>query len=771
MRHVSDKEEMLNSRSGGMESLTFSLQALLVRHESYMASAEAERTRMVHMIEDLERQKKELEVRNTSLIEENRGLLDQLEGLNAALGQSEVGVRGLESTLRSTQTEMRRLTALAARTEDLERQLEALDWECETLRGKVEGKDEEGRSAVQRWRRAEQVIAGLHDQVERIEREAREERERHVEVVGRMERTRAVERELDSAAGRLKSAAAMKAGANEHGPSVVSHFVKDILQDNANLQLGVVELREMLQSSNEEVERLREQLLFHQPLHAVPEDGEATPNLQRELQPELGSNLPSPQPAPQPQPAELHVHHHYHAPETAAKAKRPAERRVKRRRNIVTPGLSISSGYRTPSASTIVQPTPTSASAILSQTSVSIPQQSHPHRWSMQSDQSYFSVPSSPYANSNRTSSIFDRMFDNGMESSRPTSPESIDPASPELAPLSRKEMQKALGRHSSTPIRLPQASRKLSHGRRNAAGFIPEEDIADIDLSASQQTIIPEESEDHYAPSTTLHDTISPGNLDVPQTSFDDSSLNSISTDIYRPTLRRAVFHESLLSVSGMDIHTLQARPSQLLTSTRFATTSVATSPTVSATTVTAARPVAFHRGDSKHVLAHVAGSAQRSASDCASVKKKGSEGSLGNWVGGWVRGKWGYAPSPPPPTTSRPSSSTSSVSTERRKPTIRASASTTIAEEEEAGGSLVGEDELPLGLPDLPTPKQIEDKPSRMLDALPEPLVMKTPKLRPPGINQKGWVLGFGPQPPTPAKVLVGDFDQEALLEGLQG
>ncbi|KAK3100820.1 hypothetical protein LTR53_018968, partial [Teratosphaeriaceae sp. CCFEE 6253] len=33
-----------------------------------------------------------------------------------------------------------------------------------------------------------------------------------------------------------------------------------------------------------------------------------------------------------------------------------------------------------------------------------------------------------------------------------------------------------------------------------------------------------------------------------------------------YRPTLRRAASHESLMSVSGMDIHTLKTRPSQLL-------------------------------------------------------------------------------------------------------------------------------------------------------------------------------------------------------------
>ena len=64
--------------------LIFSLQALLVRHEVYMADAEQERLLMTATIQTLEQQKRELEERNAQTVEENRSLLDQLEDLNDA---------------------------------------------------------------------------------------------------------------------------------------------------------------------------------------------------------------------------------------------------------------------------------------------------------------------------------------------------------------------------------------------------------------------------------------------------------------------------------------------------------------------------------------------------------------------------------------------------------------------------------------------------------------------------------------------------------------
>jgi chromosome segregation ATPase len=130
------------------------------------------------------------------------------------------------------------LTAAAARAADLEAQLALMESEQSKLQESLILAHEDEQSAVQRWRKAETTLRDLHDQIDRIEKEAREERERHTEVVERMERKRAVERELDNAAGRLKgAAAASELKRNSGGTTVVSRFVKDILQDNANQHL------------------------------------------------------------------------------------------------------------------------------------------------------------------------------------------------------------------------------------------------------------------------------------------------------------------------------------------------------------------------------------------------------------------------------------------------------------------------------------------------------------------------------------------------------
>ncbi|KAK8162227.1 hypothetical protein BKA80DRAFT_187249, partial [Phyllosticta citrichinensis] len=288
-------------------------QALLQRHEAYIADSEAERRRMAVKIEELEREKADLESKNAQSIQENRDLLDQLEAMNNAVADSDKRIADLSKHLSSTQDELTRLSNQASRTETLERQLASLEKEQVDLQQRLSSTAGDGKSAVQRWRKAERIINELQEQIERIERESREERERHVEIVGRMERRRAVEKELETAAGRLKGAAAAKVAHSKTDTNVVSHFVKDILQDNANLQIGIVELRDMLTNANEEVERLREQLMLHQPLDEPCEGDGGAPNLQNELgfDPEVTSPK-SPERSPCHLPQEHHVHHHLH---------------------------------------------------------------------------------------------------------------------------------------------------------------------------------------------------------------------------------------------------------------------------------------------------------------------------------------------------------------------------------------------------------------------------------------------------------------------------
>lgn len=622
-------------------SLTFALQALLARHEDYMADAEAERTKMAASIDHLEIAKKGLEATNAKVIDENRNLLDQLEDLNHTVFESDTHIQSLNQTLQSTRMELYRLTVLAGRTAVLEEQLSAMEMEQAELRNQLATTQEEERSAVLRWKRAEREIGDLQESIDRVEREAREERERHVDVVGRMQRRRAVEMELDTSSSRSKGAVAPTPGRDRADSSVVSHFVKDILQDNANLQLGIVELREMLTSSNEEVQSLRERLLVHQPVLLSNESGAQRPTLRDELAERL----------PKDELQELHVHHHYHAPTKTEVPRGPAtiHRRSKKRRSLVPSGTSTpSSGWQTPHKTTAptIRTTPfSSAATILSQTSVTIPptQRSLPHCWSTHSSSvAPSTVPSSPQS-MYRGSSMFD-CIENTLDSSRPTSPESNGLGSPMFLGRHNKESSEVSFRSVSTPAAIgldyatsPTALTPLATEEECLTNFEP--------TSTGHLTIV-EESEDG-----TAGDAVSTTNL--------SSTISTNST--YSPTeqpqlqLRRTTSHESLLSISGMDIHTLRDRPSQMLggqglhprTPFNISSSSLAlasSKPVITATTARG-RPVYQRRNNYNRSLlsSFSASTAVESAHNQTPVIDRPT---LGKRVGGWVWGKWGVTP-----------------------------------------------------------------------------------------------------------------------------
>jgi hypothetical protein len=676
------------------QGLTFSLQALLVRHEAHMVDAERDRLDMSSRIEKLETDKRELEAENAKTIEENRGLLDQLEDLNSTVSESEAHIKALEATLQSTHQEMRRLEGLASRTHDLEVQLAALEQEQEMLQRTIVTTEAEERSAIQRWKRAERGLLDLQDQLERIEREAREERERHVEVLGRMERQRAVERELDTAAGRLKGAAAATTGIAKNGSNVVSHFVKDILQDNANLQLGLVELREMLMNSNDEVQALREQLLMHQPMPDDKDTDSGPPTLRAELAPKEDQD---PEPQPQVVSQALHIHHHYHQPKKE-EIRRPKKKRASINTAIFTPPKSL----RIPGRN---QET---ASTILSQTSVTVPS-SLPsnNRWSMQSapmsDFAPSSVPSSPQS-TYRNSTLFDRGFD--IDSSRPTSPgSSIDPMSPQFQPYHRKRGSEASTRSFAAPLNF------------HPHNVIHEEEDADV-----------EEIQDLQLPSVpSLKDDVAPS--DAPhETEF-------ILNEEWQPTLRRSTSHESILSIGGLDIHTLKSRPSQLTITGSSASlrrparlgtpTSSMSIDTLTRSSMITARPtLSRHNNDSRMYLRSSMGA--QSNGDARSINSSNSGESSSNTntglskkVGGWVFGRWGVSPA-------------------------------------KSSGDL-SKDVIA-----TPVPKRVVSTPASV-----DPL--QAFMGRPPGVNQRGPIPGFVRREKVPSQVRPAGVDHAALREVL--
>ncbi|KAL8830065.1 MAG: hypothetical protein Q9170_005908 [Blastenia crenularia] len=626
-------------------SLTFALQSLLARHESYVLEAEDERQKMAASIDRLECDKKELEAANARTIEDNRSLLDQLEGLNNAVSDSESHILSLNATLLSTRQELDRLNALAARTSHLEAQLSLMETEQISLHEKLLSSEEGQRSAIQRWKDAERTVILLQEQTDRIEAEARDESERHAEVMNHYERRQAVERQLESAAGRLKGAAAATTLGNcsDGNNNVVSHFVKDLLADNASLQMGIMELREMLTGSNDEVQNLREQMMLHQevPLDQHQDNPRVTldKDLGRNVVPEA-ENIPA-----------LHVHHHYHEAtklDSPVRQRSTGPRRVRRRRNLLASGVSTprlgleTPTPRSPSTHGMRLQQPSSAATILSQTAASIPPSPRdlPPQASAQPTHTYPSIAPSLESNS-----PYPSMFDFLSESSRPTSPDSTDVFSPPLLPVrSKKDIPDPT--NSSPPST---SSRNLSHTQ----GLHIQDNHFDYigrithGINEDHGTIFEE-------PEIDLHLSHLPGN---PTTTKE--------SNIYSPVyaIRKSASHESILSTTTgiLPQRTLRQQHSQLLRGAGLksrasfgpslpVTTMVSSKPVISANSVTASSSSLAHANSAGKTRAASSGAMSTLTSSLLgqnnSATAENDRSTLGKRVGGWVWGKWGVAP-----------------------------------------------------------------------------------------------------------------------------
>lgn len=542
-----------------MESLTFSLQALLARHEAYMADAERDRLELNTRINQLELDKLDLEAANAAKIDENRSLLDQLEALNSTVSDSDVKLNSLEASLLSSQLAIRRLEAAADRAADAERHIAVLEDEQDKLHAELRLSREDARCHAQRFNEAQRGLLDMQDQLDRMEREAREERERHAEAVERMERQREIDKQLDVAAGRLKGAAASKQLQHDRqNNKIVGHFVRDLLHDNANLQLGMAELRDMLMSSNDEIESLREQLLFHQPLAAHDDAGPA-PTLRDELaSPADGRRLSQ----------ELHIHHHYHA------AKKPDAKKPKRRRHGLlpaglppSPSLSAPSSPRYPGRWGLAHsPTAPSLRSRADADVGATPTASRSRNsWAGASNapppSDFSSAPSSPP--SAHRGSLFDTGFAEPDAVHSPTT--SFDPMSPTWRASRGKRASSASSRsYQSMPASLLDAMPGTPCGQYHPAGHRAYDE---------QQHTIREEDEDlEDIPHLEQHALQTPGPAAAEGASPDQASAPSGSAlagddASPRPRLRRAPSHESIISLAGgLDIHTLRSRPSQMM-------------------------------------------------------------------------------------------------------------------------------------------------------------------------------------------------------------
>ena len=612
--------------------------------------------------------------------------------MNTQIADSGTHIDKLTATLSSTRFENKRLMTLASRAAELETQLTAMESRQSRLQEELTNSQEDERSAIQRWKHAESRLRELNDQIQRIEREARSEREKHVEMYGRMQRDRVAEKELKSAAGRLKGAAAADMlGRDKSGTNIINHFVRDILQDNANLQAGVTELRELLQTSNEEVQNLREQVLRHQPRPSEPDLQPAS--LMDEIQ----------KCRPKAVSQEIHVHHHYHPKIATKNQKTPSFRRPLRRRGLVSSSSKSPGECQTP--------TPHCSSHI-----VSTPySENRLQRWPTQSSATGFtnisSLPSSPRSD-NRSSSIFERI-DSGVESSRPTSPESARFASSHFQ-FERRKAQSQSNIVGLTGVSKDEPSSiktGLSEPRQRArirqpvsilhkdATLEQGTSCKDIDSPVpSAQCKHPTSGQDRPK----LDHEWEKAHVDQHASPLDDLHLN-------RPAPRRSSSRESLVSISGMDIHLPQHQNPRLYRRPKPSSTLEASDPLIFSIAFASSQPLA----SIVEVNASSSNLASPSTSDSLSPvsllsglaggksPQPGAQG-LGRLVGSWVRGRWGITP-------------TSST------------------------GNLL------------------------------EEAASIQPFSRVPGINQKGPIVGWRPPSRTPSEVHAKVLDQGLLKESL--
>ncbi|KIW11650.1 hypothetical protein PV08_10952 [Exophiala spinifera] len=818
--------------------LTFALQALLNRHESYVTESQLEHERLTSYVNELEKERNSLQAANEKVVEENRELLNRLESANTSLKESDEHVKSLETLLRDCESEVRRLNGLSRQTEELE--LKMLDLERERIRlsEKVEESEEETRSTVQRWKESVLKVRQLEYEVQRIEWEAKQDRQRHEETIARLERERALERELGGAEGRLKGAAALQ-GLKGNGVTknnVVSHFVRDILQDNANLQAGIAELRELLQNSNDEVQNLREQIMHHQPVdydHMLED-----PPISRPLSEQIDWAESCPKQVQQ----EVHVHHHYHAKLAARRDRTPTVRRTTRKR----PMFGLGALPATPESS--APKTPLSGSSRYVSSPVVPLALHHPqpryNRWSVQSAATVSSMlssfPSSPRSYYEPSSSIFDRI-EASEDSSRPTSPESAAGfAEPGYKSFKSRLLEDAVPHsldeedleHAATSDDSSDAHDLRGLPPEEVPGTPAEEDEAD-EVRGSSQDLTPkpsqilvtaehddcedapglseiriefdgqdgttslpkqleirvEEHESVWAEEATKRDSrgIAPTQQ---ETGFDDFASHM------QMRHRRTNSHESLVSISGMDIHlakrpaTATSQASSLLKGNRayFALSPSAARRLPAAqpsTTVTEFTALSSPRSISSNSIpspnAYPSQSIEALSGLAGLPKISPAEqhhqsGGFGRLVGGWVKGRWGPAPTKLTSELKALNSNTSPGASSNHHQSQAKTSSSSPAPASSAATEGPLRSTLTSSSSSAPPPPPALAAASSLSSSLstssfssphPPPLFLGG---RAPGINQKGMVPGFRPaKKPANPGVELKMVDVDGLKESL--
>ena len=585
-----------------------------------MAGSERDRADMTANIERLEKEKRELQKFNARIIKENRSLLDKLEKVNGTVAASDAYAQSLASALEATNLEVRRLTHMASRAETLERQLVELEVEQAETQNALGDSRAAQKSLAQRLKRAERTVADLQDQNDRIEREAMEEREKHDETISRLRRRHVSGRGNElrgitwgeddtkgpAVVGVASADAFVPMSFKKSGGDVTSQYVHGVLEDNANLHKDVVELRQMLLNANVEMETLREQLMYHQPLYDDLTDSSSFYRNydDNNLDDTMPANIPtleedlSSTPNIQKSPA-VHIHHPQYRARPAARDRNREtsqlrvgkERRVRsaitHKEHFFTPPMSptpctsvprrdkMRPTIQVPAKRASTYSTQTLTSGIMSTTTST-------------SALSLSSAPSSPFSANQDSSSLFEKAIGfqaAGTNGAYPVTPHSSAAGSP--PPLEALQMRRPTGfadLDATVCLPAPSNDAKLcltsisGSGSANAAGTrrnsVQSQSTATVSRYGSIK--LPKELQQNFPPSdmTARADSLHADkttDADMKSANFSISSMGSAedaakstNMDRSRATAYRACATHarrssvaSFISVSGMDIHT----------------------------------------------------------------------------------------------------------------------------------------------------------------------------------------------------------------------
>lgn len=248
-RPQSSSEHRKRTSTSSFNGLTFSLQQLLLHHESYVISARREHDSMSARIAQLEAENARLHAENVAVLGENKELAEQVSELNDAVIQSDKTIYTLQSTLDTTHHELERLRKLAARADDLDAELSALELDKLTLQDALASTTAEHHDADRKWSSSQRALAALQAQLEIVELDAAEERRRHTALAKRCD-AHAAERhtlEQHQRAARARDRA-------------VSDAVRDLVAETAKVRHQNAALQRDLAGERAHVERLRREL-------------------------------------------------------------------------------------------------------------------------------------------------------------------------------------------------------------------------------------------------------------------------------------------------------------------------------------------------------------------------------------------------------------------------------------------------------------------------------------------------------------------------------